>query len=91
MEAAAEGGFNVVAVWKAAESVNLTKLREPLVGTGADSGVIASAPAGTEVVVHTAQPPVLCTGFEGSVASAAKDLFNFAVDKARAAPPYSCT
>mmetsp|Transcript_35707 Transcript_35707/g.114303 ORF Transcript_35707/g.114303 Transcript_35707/m.114303 type:complete len:184 (+) Transcript_35707:1493-2044(+) len=33
---------------------------------------------GSEVVVHTAQPPVLCTGFEGSVASVARNLFAFA-------------
>ena len=32
-------------VRQAAESVNLTKLREPLVGTAADSGVIAGAGA----------------------------------------------
>ena len=39
----------------------------------------AGAPAGaegSELVVHTAHPPVLCTGFEGSVASCvARDLF----------------
>ena len=40
------------------------------------------------MTVHTSQPPVLCTGFEGSVASAAKDLFNFADDKARETLPY---
>ena len=48
----------------------------------------SGAPEGSEVTVHTSQPPVLCTGFEGSVASAAKDLFNFADDKARETLPY---
>ena len=47
----------------------------------------SGAPEGSEVTVHTSQPPVLCTGFEGSVASAAKDLFNFADDKARETLP----
>ena len=28
--------------------------------------------------VHTAHPPVLCTGFEGSVAASASELFEFA-------------
>ena len=40
-----------------------------------------STPAGvegSELVVHTKHPPVLCTGFEGSVASAAPHLFNLA-------------
>jgi len=31
-----------------------------------------------ELVVHTAQPPVLCTGFEGSVAAIARNLFDLA-------------
>merc|ERR1719291_219379 len=33
---------------------------------------------GARLVKHTAQPPVLCTGFEGSVAAAARHLFDFA-------------
>ena len=41
------------------------------------------APLGTELVVHTSQPPVLCTGFQGTIASAAKDLFDFADDNAK--------
>jgi len=47
-----------------------------------------------DVVLHTAQPPVLCTGFEGSVASAARHLFKFAgeaapieADPSSASPP----
>ena len=35
---------------------------------------------GSELVVHTAQPPVLCTGFEGSVAAIGRDLFDLADD-----------
>ena len=33
---------------------------------------------GDELVVHTAHPPILATGFEGSVAAAARDLFDLA-------------
>lgn len=33
---------------------------------------------GDEHVVHTPQPPILCTGFEGSVAAAASHLFDLA-------------
>ena len=52
-------------------------LRQPLVahdkvGGPVDAGTKAGA-EGSELVVHTAQPPVLCTGFEGSVASAARE------------------
>ena len=35
---------------------------------------------GAELVVHTAHPPVLCTGFEGSVAAIGRDLFDLADD-----------
>ena len=34
--------------------------------------------AGEELVVHTTQPPVLATGFEGSVAAVARNLFDLA-------------
>ena len=50
----------------------------------------ASAAAGVEgeeLVVHTEQPPVLCTGFEGSVASVAstaRELFEFAREEEEA-------
>ena len=33
---------------------------------------------GDELMVHTPQPPLLCTGFEGSVAAAARHLFDLA-------------
>ena len=77
VEKAAEGGFNVVATWKAAEAVQLTKLRKPIV----DGAAAANTPAGaegSELVVHTPQPPVLATGFQGSVAAAASHLFDMA-------------
>ena len=83
VEKAAAGGFNVVATWKAAEErPPAPPLRKPLAehaeGGGAkDAGAPAGA-EGSELVVHTAQPPVLCTGFQGSVASSASHLFELA-------------
>ena len=78
VEKAPGGGFNVIATWKATESFDRSawKLRQPADAT-ADT---ASPPCaeGSEMVVHTSQPPVLCTGFEGSVASSARHLFNLA-------------
>ena len=70
------GGFNVTAVWKAAESPHqAAPLRKPVVAAGTSTPVGAE---GSELVVHTAHPPILCTGFEGSVASSAAHLFNLA-------------
>jgi hypothetical protein len=84
VERAAAGGFNVVATWKAPESFELSawKLRKPLMGYAeafgtADEGTPAGA-EGIELVVHTAHPPVLCTGFVGSVAASARHLFKLA-------------
>ena len=75
MEEAKGGGYNVVAEWKAPEKekVLVTGLKRvtPPSETGAEA---------TELVVHTAQPPILATGFEGSVAAAAPDLFHLADD-----------
>ncbi|EOD10700.1 hypothetical protein EMIHUDRAFT_215493 [Emiliania huxleyi CCMP1516] len=82
VERAAGGGFDVVASWKAAESMPPPgPLRKPLGADATDRGA-----EGSEVVVHTAQPPLLCTGFEGSVASMARNLFAFAdaADEAKA-------
>ena len=74
VERAAEGGFNVIAEWKAAEPPPPEwSLRKPFAGPGTPAGA-----EGSELVVHTAQPPVLCTGFEGSVASVARNLFDLA-------------
>eukprot|EP00966_Prymnesium_polylepis_P201946 4678784-Prymnesium_polylepis.1 len=73
VEKAAEGGFNVVATWQAAESLKQTQLRTPISGAEGAPGA-----EGSELVVHTPQPPVLCTGFQGSIRSSARDLFNLA-------------
>ena len=84
VERAAEGGFNVIATWKAAESFERSawKLRKPLLGLAEAFGSAEASPPpgaqGSELVVHTRQPPVLCTGFEGSVKASARDLFNLA-------------
>ena len=73
VEAAPGGGFDVVAAWREAEA--------PLTAGSLRTAVAASAPPGApgdELVVHTAHPPILATGFEGSVAAAARDLFDLA-------------
>ena len=72
VEEASSGGFDVVAEWQEAPPPPERSLRTP-VAAGAPPGE-----PGTEVVVHTAQPPVLATGFEGSVASVGRDLFDLA-------------
>eukprot|EP00535_Pseudo-nitzschia_heimii_P008598 CAMPEP_0197176748 /NCGR_PEP_ID=MMETSP1423-20130617/2562_1 /TAXON_ID=476441 /ORGANISM="Pseudo-nitzschia heimii, Strain UNC1101" /LENGTH=575 /DNA_ID=CAMNT_0042626159 /DNA_START=255 /DNA_END=1982 /DNA_ORIENTATION=+ len=78
IEKETNGGFNVVAEWKKEEaSVKKGKLR----------GLVMedpSEPRGTEgstLVLHTPNPPILCTGFDGSVAAAAGHLFEFANKK----------
>lgn len=71
---AEKGGFNVVAVWKQAEEASHAPLRE----------MVAKAPEesigteGSTITLHTPNPPILGTGFEGSVAAAAPHLFEFA-------------
>ena len=72
VEKAEEGGFNVFAEWKAPQSSGSPgPLRTPLMANGA-------APAGEELILRTPQPPILATGFQGSVASAASHLFHLA-------------
>ena len=81
VERAAEGGFRVTAAWRAAEEFQRTQLRHPVAGAEADGdaeGSAAPGAEGSELVIHTPQPPVLCTGFEGSVAASARHLFNLA-------------
>ena len=74
VEGAAGGGFNVFAEWKAAETPPPSwSSRKPFARMGTPAGA-----EGSELMVHTAQPPVLCTGFEGSVASVARNLFDLA-------------
>ena len=83
VEKAAAGGFNVIAQWKAAEDLPPQgPMRKLLAGKAegdetANTGTPRGA-VGSELVVHTAQPPVLCTGFQGSVASSASHLFDLA-------------
>ena len=81
VERAEGGGFNVVAVWKAAEALQLTSLRKPMGGTaeeGPEGWPTVHGVEGAELVLHTPQPPVLCTGFEGSVKASARHLFDLA-------------
>ena len=47
-------------------------------------------PEGSEYVLHTQQPPVLCTGFKGSVASSASHLFNMGEGMTEAAKGCLC-
>ena len=79
VEKAQGGGFNVIAEWKAAESqLPPNTLRTAFANHADIGGTTATGAEGSELVVHTTQPPVLATGFEGSVASVARDLFAFA-------------
>ena len=65
--------------WKASQKQDLTQLRPPVVGADSDAAPWWKPTAeGSELVVHTAQPPVLCAGFQGSVASSARHLFDLA-------------
>ena len=75
------GGFNVVASWKATDAEPQGPLRKPFEkghAEAVDANGTPPGPEGSEVVVHSSQPPILCTGFEGSVASAARHLFDLA-------------
>ena len=79
VERAAGGGFDVFATWKAAEALPPTgKMRKPVPGTAGAGGGAPAGAEGSELIVHTPHPPVLCTGFEGSVAAAARHLFRLA-------------
>ena len=79
VEEASGGGYNVVAAWKKQETQLRPEgsLRTPF------EGAAPPGAAGSELVVHTAQPPVLCTGFEGSVAAVARNLFDLADDSGK--------
>ena len=75
VEEAKGGGYNVVAEWKAPEKEKVLVTGLKRVTPPSETG-----DEGNELVVHTAQPPILATGFEGSVAAAAPDLFHLADD-----------
>jgi hypothetical protein len=67
------GGFDVTAEWKDQEEVPHAPLRDLVRGAPTE-------PRGTKgdtIVLHTNHPPILCTGFEGSVAASAGHLFDF--------------
>ena len=72
VEEASGGGYDVIAAWKKQEAQLRPEgsLRTPF------EGAAPPGAEGSELVVHTAQPPVLCTGFEGSVAAVARNLFD---------------
>ena len=74
IEKAANGGFDVTAEWQAEEEGTHAPLRELV------NSVPTETPSaeGSTLVLHTPNPPILCTGFEGSVAAAAGHLFEFA-------------
>ena len=74
VEKAEEGGFKVTAEWKASEEVPHAPLRELVNETPAEE----PGTEGDTLVMHTPNPPILCTGFVGSVAAAASHLFEFA-------------
>ena len=79
---APEGRFRVTAVWTTAEVAAPAPLRDR---THLASS-LPSEPAreeGATLVLHTDRPPVLCTGFAGSVRAAAGHLFEFADEEAR--------
>ena len=72
-----KGGFDVTAKWKAAEEDPHAPLRQPVL----NDGDLQRQPAGEEgsvFVLHTPNPPILCTGFEGSAATSS--LFEFPDD-----------
>ena len=75
VEPSKKGGFDVTAEW-------LPKEAEPPHAPLRDlSNVVEAESAGKEgttLVLHTPNAPILCTGFAGSVATAASNLFAFA-------------
>ena len=71
---AANGGFDVTAEWLKGEKSPHAPLRE-LVQNAPEEDV---GEEGTTLVLNTPNPPILCTGFEGSVAARASHLFEFA-------------
>ncbi len=74
VEKAPGGGFNVIAEWKEQEDMPHAPLREMVQTTPAEP----IGAAGTTITVHTPNPPILSTGFVGSVAAKAGHLFDFA-------------
>ena len=76
IEKAEGGGFDVTAEWKAEEEAPHAPLRDLVQNLPTET----PSAEGSTIVLHTPNPPVLCTGFVGSVAAAAGHLFKFAGD-----------
>jgi hypothetical protein len=72
------GGYNVIATWKAAQDLPSHPMRKPVAKSDAAADTSTPGAEGSELVLHTPQPPVLCTGFEGSVRAAVPHLFKMA-------------
>jgi len=70
-----EKGFQVTAVWGEPEDAPHAPLRDHTLGLGGQEE--PAGKPGSIVTLFTKQPPILCTGFEGSVAAAAGHLFDF--------------
>lgn len=67
VERAEGGGFSVTAEWQQVKEAEDAPLREPVnVDLHQDPGE-----PGSTLILHTANPPVLATGFQGSVVAAA--------------------
>jgi len=64
------GGYNIAAKWKAVDEEN-----QNTVGLGFQ--IDEPGEEDSIRVLHTDHPPILCTGFEGSVAAQASHLFDF--------------
>eukprot|EP00554_Chaetoceros_debilis_P000940 CAMPEP_0194080948 /NCGR_PEP_ID=MMETSP0149-20130528/6857_1 /TAXON_ID=122233 /ORGANISM="Chaetoceros debilis, Strain MM31A-1" /LENGTH=565 /DNA_ID=CAMNT_0038762777 /DNA_START=387 /DNA_END=2084 /DNA_ORIENTATION=- len=64
------GGYNIAAKWKKTDeqSQNTAGLGFQIDEPGEEDSIMT---------LHTEQPPILCTGFEGSVKAQARNLFDF--------------
>lgn len=70
-----EGDYRVTAVWKGLEEEsNMPNLRN-IANRNVHQEL--QGEEGDEVTITTPNPPILCTGFEGSVSAAASHLFKF--------------
>jgi len=80
VEKADQGGFNVTAQWDKMDEDDEKKKKLPNLRNLVNADVVSQQPQSEEgslLVLHTPNPPVLCIGFEGSVAAAASHLFYF--------------
>ncbi len=72
------GGYNVVCKWKGQSESELQAPRRSLRDLVKKDPTEPRGTTGDRFVLHTKQPPILCTGFDGSVAARASHLFEFA-------------